>query len=55
MSEAVDIEFDEDKAEVKSEGFARAGSEQDSFKGEIPSAYAEQPGLESSISRKQKS
>ena len=39
MSEAVDIEFDENKAEVKSEGFARAGSEQDAVKGEIPSAY----------------
>ena len=39
MSEAVDVEFDENQAEVKSEGFARAGSEQDAVKGEIPSAY----------------
>ena len=40
MSEAVDLELDENSAEEKPEEFARAGSEQDSVKGEIPSAYS---------------
>jgi cytochrome P450 len=40
MSEAVDLELDEKVSEEKPEEFARAGSEQDSVKGEIPSAYS---------------
>ncbi len=39
MSEAVDLELDEKVEEKKPDEFARAGSEQDSVKGEIPSAY----------------
>ena len=35
MSEAVDLELDEKVSEEKPEEFARAGSEQDSVKGEI--------------------
>ena len=39
MSEAVDLELDEKVEEKRPDEFARAGSEQDSVKGEIPSAY----------------
>ena len=50
MSEAVDLEFDENSAEEKPEGFARAGSEQDAVKGEIPRHICRfgfnKPGLE---------
>ena len=39
MSEAVDLDLEADDSLEKTNEFARAGSEQDSFKGEIPSAY----------------